>query len=264
MNHLSEEQVVLHHYQDDSAEEHAQAAQHLAECAECAQELRRISAVLSAVNEQTFPVPQRTEDHGREVWSRIHAQLPAKRPRSDWRAWFAPRRLVFAGSAIALLIVAFLAGRVSKPGPTPGGETIAHEKVRDRILLVNVGDHLEKTQMMLIELSNTDAQGGRVDIGPEQQQARELLAANRLYEQSARKYDEPAVRSVLDDLERVLVEVANSPEEMSAAQLRQIQEQIDAQGLLLKVRVINAKVNSKLKQDRQESGLTGKGKQTQL
>src|SRR5262245_46112014 len=114
MKHLNGEQLVLHHFGDATAEERAQATQHLQECPECARELERIAQVLSAVNEQTLPVPLPTEDYGREVWGRIHEQLPAKTPSSGWRAWLSPRRVVFAGSAVALLVVAFLMGRISR------------------------------------------------------------------------------------------------------------------------------------------------------
>jgi len=44
--------------------------------------------------------------------------------------------------------------------------------------------------------------------------------------------------SVLDELERVLVDVAHSPGEITNAQLESLQKRIEARGLLFKVRVV--------------------------
>ena len=44
MNHLSEEQIVLHYYGD--AEEAAEVQSHLAACPECRAEFARVQAIL--------------------------------------------------------------------------------------------------------------------------------------------------------------------------------------------------------------------------
>ena len=56
--------------------------------------------------------------------------------------------------------------------------------------------------------------------------------------------------SVLDDLERVLIEVANSPSTISSAQLEAIQHRIEAKGILFKIRVVGTQV-----QEREKSAL---------
>lgn len=261
MKHLNEQEMVLHHFGDDEGEAKTGAAAHLAACPECAAESARLSAWLEALREHAPAVPERGSEYGRELWVRISPGLEA-RSAAGWRAWLAPHRAGWAAAAAALLLVAFLAGRYTRVAPV--ATTVAQTEAgqgRDRILLIAVGDHLEQSQMILVELANAEAGRGPVNIAPERQRARELLAANRLYEQSARNADEVAVQSVLDDLERVLVEVANSPSELDGAQLRQIQQQIESQGLLFKVRVIGAKVQSKAQsRPRQEKTVTGKAK----
>jgi hypothetical protein len=44
--------------------------------------------------------------------------------------------------------------------------------------------------------------------------------------------------STLDELERVLLDIANSPDELTPAAFETIRKRIEAQGLLFKVRVV--------------------------
>ena len=111
----------------------------------------------------------------------------------------------------------------------------------ERIILVTVGEHLERSQMLLVEIMNADGKGP-TDLSTEQQQARDLLDANRLYRQSAQRTGDPAITRTLDELERVLVEVANGPSEVSDQELNSLRKQIESQGLLFKIRVIGSKV----------------------
>jgi hypothetical protein len=247
-NHISQDELVLHYYGELAGTAKGNTEQHLHECAECQAEFAKLGQILSAVNEETFPVPPRADEFEARVWASIKPQLQEQRAGS-WKAWFAPQRLVWAGALAAVIVVAFLAGRVSKPPQqvaTQGGQS--GEKVRERIVLVAVGDHLEKSQMMLVELTNAEAGKGGFDMSGEQERARDLLTANRLYQQSAQKVGDPAVNKVLDDLERVLVEVANSPTDLNKQQLAELQQQIESQGLLFRVRVLESKVNSRVKE----------------
>ena len=79
--------------------------------------------------------------------------------------------------------------------------------------------------------------------------ARELLDDNYLYRASAQRAGDPQVAAVLDELGRVLAEIANSPSDIAPGDLRQIHQQIDSQDLLFKVRVVSAEVNSRVRQD---------------
>jgi hypothetical protein len=148
-------------------------------------------------------------------------------------------------AAAAALVLAFQVGRHWPAVPTaaPTAPAVA-EGGRERILLVAVGDHLERTQMLLVELSNAPTTEAR-DIGLEQHQAQELVSANRLYREAATQAGEPGVASVLDELERLLVEVARGPETLQPAALAQIQRRIESRGLLFKVRVLESRVRQK-------------------
>jgi anti-sigma factor RsiW len=246
MTHLNEEQLVLFHYGEESYREPAErrvVAAHLAACADCRASYEALQRVLAAVD--TVPVPERAEGYGSEVWSRLRPRLdsaPGKTTLSGWAWWFAPQRWVLAGGLAALLIVAFLLGRITQQEP-PATAGIS-QQVRERILMVAVGDHLERSQMILVELSNMPS-NGKVDISSEQRMAADLLGANRLYRQTALKAGEVGVASVLDQLERVLVEVANSPSEVSSKEFESLRRRIESQGILFKVRVIGSDVRQR-------------------
>jgi len=243
MNHLNEDELVLHYYGDLDAAAKTRASLHIGECKECAAEFARLEQVLAAVNDQTMPVPMRGESYGARVWANIADGLQEKKP-SLWNLWFAPQRLAFGGACVTVLIAVFILGRISKPGNEFTGATPPTVEYRNQVILFAVGQHLEKSQIVLMELTNADTTNGTLDISHEQEQARTLLTANRLYRQSAQKVSQPVVPEVLDELERVLVQVANSPSKLNNTELARIQKSIEAQGLLFKVRVVESNVKS--------------------
>jgi len=238
MKHLTEEELVQHYYKDE--DDAAASDTHLRECSTCREEFEKLSTTLDAMS--AFEVPERDEKYGEEVWNRIRAHLPEQEPRR-WFAWPQTRRWVAAGVMAGLLIAAFLLGRVSKPTSLTGPTDIAQKDAgrEKKVLLVALGDHLDRSQMILVELthaSHTDD----LDISSEQERAEELLAANRLYRQAAVRSGDADVAAVLDELERVLTEVAHEPSKLDGAELQAMQQRIEAKGILFKVRVIGSKV----------------------
>ena len=140
----------------------------------------------------------------------------------------------------ALLLGAFLAGRWQRGAAPAVAKNQNNQQIRERILLVAVGDHLERSQMVLAELDHAPDGKGKLDISGERQMAEDLLDDNRLYRQTARTTGDNSMASVLDDLERVLLEIAHSPSEISSQQLDDLREQIESRGLLFKVRVLGS------------------------
>ena len=236
MKHLTEEDLIA--YREGETAQREAIGGHIAECAECRAELERMDAVLNALN--AMPVPERGEDYGRRVWQQIAPRLPEKAGRW-WIPFVQPRRLGTAGVIVALIVAAFVAGRVTKKEPMQ--DTIASkEQVRGRVLVVAVGEHLGRSEMMLIELTNAEPRNRaqkQVNISAEQRRAEDLLQENRLYRQTALQEGDTRVVSMLDELERVLLDVAHSPDEVSPAQLATIQKKIEARGILFKVRVVS-------------------------
>jgi len=229
MKHLSEEELVLHYY----GEGEAGAAEHLRACEACRAGLESLARVLHAMD--GIEAPERSEAYGSRVWNQVAAQL--EKPRARWiTLWLAPRRVVAAAAMAALLIAAFLAGRVSQRRHQMAGLS---GPVRERIMLVAVGEHLEQSQMILVELMNSEPKGP-VDISEEQLRAQDLIGENRLYRQAALKSGDTRVSSVLDELERVLLDIAHSPSKLNSSEFEQIRQRIEAEGILFKIRVVGS------------------------
>ena len=241
MKHTNEEDLFA--YREGEMKGRETIAAHLQECGECRAELERMEEVFQALN--ALPVPDPGEEYGTKVWRQIADRLPERRM-NWWAGFFMPRRLMALGAAAALLVLAFYVGRMT--GPTAGGEEIVDaSKVRERVLLVAVGEHLGKSEMILMELSNAQpAEAGKslINISTTQKRAEDLVEENRLYRQTALNGGDNAMASTLDELQRVLLDVANSPAEVTPAQFESIQKRIAAQGILLKVRVVRQELRT--------------------
>ena len=241
MKHTNEEELFA--YREGEMKGRETIVAHLQECGECRAELERMEEVFRALN--ALPVPDPGEEYGTRVWRQIANRLPERRM-NWWARFFMPRRLMALGAAAALLILAFYVGR--KTGRKAGGEeTVDASKVRERVLLVAVGEHLGKSEMILMELSNAQpAEAGKslINISTAQKRAEDLVEENRLYRQTALNGGDNAMASTLDELQRVLLDVANSPAEVTPAQFESIQKRIAAQGILLKVRVVRQELRT--------------------
>jgi anti-sigma factor RsiW len=243
MNHLNEAELALHYYGD--ADDPAAVERHLAECGECRREMEQLRATLGMV---TLPVPERAERYEADVWHNVRAHLPEAPRRSWWSV--APRQWAVGGALATLVIAAFLMGRWWERGGVashPAVTQASGEKVRERVLLVAVGDHLDRSQMVLIELANTRP-GRTVDISAQQEAAQRLLDDNRLYRQTAAQVQDRAVADVLDQLEPLLVDLVHQPSTVSAAEFEDIRSRIEDKGILFKVRVLSSNVRERERQ----------------
>jgi hypothetical protein len=231
MKHVSEEDLA---FLAPGEETQGEVAEHLRSCSECRDRLdayrQTISLVASAER-----VPERSDSYGRDVWAALAPRLTPTL--AGWRVFFAPRRLAFTGVFALMLVATFLAGRFWSVGqPDPMRSNAA---VRERILVVALGEHLERSQAILIELANAP-EDGELDVSTEQARATDLVAANRLYRQSASREGEREVSAVLEQLERLLVDVAHGPSRLSPEDLSALRSRIEEQGVLFKVRVIGS------------------------
>jgi len=240
MTHLSEEELVLHYYGEEEGDTLA-AEQHLDTCGECRAVYTSLQRVLNVVDGLTLP--ERDAAYGERVWRRIEARIPARRRR--WTGWL-PARARWAAAATAmasLLVAAFFIGRSYTPARRVGAVANADPKAGERVLLVAVGDYLERSQMVLVELVNANPQHP-LDISAEQERAAGLVSESGLYRQTAEHVGDTAVADVLDDLDRVLLEIAHSPSRLSPGELETLRQRLEAEGILFKIRVLGANVRN--------------------
>jgi len=254
--HLSEEELILHHYGEIDRADEARVEGHLGECGECQAAKAQLHRVLTMV-ETAAPVEARP-GFERDVWARLEPALGEDRTanrESSWRAFFWFPQWALAGGVAALVFAAFMAGRFSggvPAGITPETGSIAAASP-ERVLHAAVGDHLDRTQIMLSELVNNDVDQADAFAG-EQERASDLVAVNRLIRQSAAQSGDEGVADVLEDLERVLLEIANAPADVTSNELSDLKSRISAQDLLFRVRVIASEMRNRTRTDREAGG----------
>ena len=240
MKHVEEERLILHYYGEADGKE--EIAGHLDRCELCRREFDSLRRLLDTMSE--LPAPERGEAYGREVWRRIQPDLV--RPKATLIR-FPSRRWISCAAVAAMLVLAFYIGRFTQHPAAPPQQAAVPPQVRERILLVAVGDHLERSRIVLAELAN--ASGPRaVDISSERDRAQDLLEENRLYRQTASQSGDSQTAGMLDELERVLAEVAHSPSEISSPELERLRSRIEDQGLMFKVRVVESNIRSRVEE----------------
>jgi hypothetical protein len=97
--------------------------------------------------------------------------------------------------------------------------------------------------MVLVELANANPKVS-LDISSEQERAADLVSESRLYRQTADHTGNRAVASVLDDLDRVLVEISHAPSRISPEELEKLRQRLEAEGILFKIRVLGSNVRN--------------------
>jgi hypothetical protein len=240
MNHFNEEELIDYRYGESASAD--AIAHHLGECSDCANSYAAIVRDLAEINTPATPV--RDADYGQQVWDGIRGSLRAY-PAAEKKRWFSfnpgNQWKGFAAAAACALVIttAFFAGRQwehRKP-QQPVANNVTSDQGKERVVLVVLGDHLDRSERLLVELKHAEPS----TEGSMQTEARDLLAANRLYRESVKSSD-PTLANALDHLERVLIEVSNEPAGLSQARLDELQKEMNTDGLLFEVRVLRSRV----------------------
>jgi hypothetical protein len=233
MTHLTEEDLILHYYGESADGGAAQA--HLDACTDCRAALGSLVRVLNVMD--TLPVPERAADYEARVWQRLVGA--GLRP-PFWRRNFI--RWPAAGLALASVLVAVtvIARPPAKP-PVRQARTAVLPK--EQILWLALGDYLDRSGIVLTELANA-SDGRKVDISAEQKRAAGLLTECRLYRQTAMRAEDQVIAEVLDELERVLVEVAHAPSRLDAAEADELRDRLRSEGVLFRIRVLSSTVRN--------------------
>ena len=250
MTHMAEDDLVALALDEATDDLRAAAEQHLPACADCTAAMAEIRATLAAT--AAVEVPDPGDEYGAQVWAAIESRLPSRERgvpapvAARWRPWLA------AAAALLMAAGGYWLGRhsvtpppagVGPVGTTASSAGVSAAGIRERVVLTALGEHLDRTERTLVELINSDP-GAQVDISAEQAWARDLLEANRIYRQSAGA-EGPALSQVLEDLEPVLMEIANSPSRLTSEQFETLRARIDARSLVFKVRVTGAGVRAR-------------------
>lgn len=236
MKHLTEEELIEHYYSEDFYK--AEAELHLQACRQCAQAYEDLGKLLVSV--RAPEAPARNAEYGAQVWQSIQGSLQPYSPKKKRFSFFWPQ-LAYAAACLLVLAGAFFAGRKWEHAHTSSVAAKLEPKAKERIVLFVLDNHLDRSERLLVQLNHASADGSEVDQ-PLQSEARQLLTDNRLYRQSIAHANDPLLNATLDHLQRVLLEVANSPDGLSSADLARIEKEMNTQNLLFQIRILRTKV----------------------
>jgi hypothetical protein len=233
MTHHSEDDLVLYYYGE--GRRRLDIERHLDGCPECSAVYRSIAGTLRLV--PVPDVPERDDSYSLEVWQRLRPRLPDQDGPS-WRAWIGWNWASMTASAIAIALVAFVAGRTwpQTDRTVPAGQPAEVADAAQRVRLAAIADHLERSERVLLDLVN--AEGQAVDLTDQQVWAADLIDSNRLYREAATRAGDTLVANVLDELERSLLEIVHGPSQPMAAELDDVRARVDAAALLFRVRIL--------------------------
>jgi len=252
MSHLREEELVEYFY--TKGDPGSPARRHVENCAECGQ---AYAALRTDLEEMEFAQPPaRDADYGERVWESLAPGLPAyAAPRRRWLRSGFLMGLSYATACGLLVTSAFIAGTLWEKNQThpTTATTPAPPAPREKVVLVVLGDHLDRSERLLVELKHADVDSAEM-VSPLREEARSLLAANRVCLKSATQGDDPELKTALDNLNRLLDELASQPEGLNSAAIARLQNEMNSDGLLFEVRVLRSRIP-----EGQSPGSTGAG-----
>jgi len=255
MKHASEGQLVEHFYGEGST----RVETHVKGCDQCARALADLAIDLA---ELKFPrLPAREASYGEQVWQSIAPSLPAypKRKRSwlntIWQDHLPSKAALGRGLGLAtacslVLAGAFFAGRFwehKKQAPVamaPNPVQPHQKQPPQRVVVVVLGDHLDRSERLLVELKHADADSAEI-VNPLRDEARSLLAANRTFRQETSQTDDPELATALKHLDKVLTELANQPSGLNGPALEKLQNEMKSDSLLFEVRVLRSRTTNR-------------------
>jgi predicted anti-sigma-YlaC factor YlaD len=248
MKHLTDEQLIEHYLAEGA--NRVVVETHLRICSRC----ERVYEEISNAMEAHAPVPPaRERGYGERVWQSIQGEL-LPYPTKPKRSYFSWPRLALAGACLLGIAAAFIGGSRWERSRTHPSQAANPARERERVVLIILDDHLDRSERLLVQLNHAGAEGSDLNDSL-QAEARQLLPDNRLYRQSVPAGDDPIMTAALDHLERVLLEIANTPDKLNGVDITRIEQAMNTESLLFQIRVLRARTSRRA--PKVESGLKG-------
>lgn len=245
---------LLYDYLTDAlpAAERTAVEQHCASCKTCASRRDAMRDTLFIVARPgDSPADARPEEFWDAFAQRVESTIAGRRraaPRPSWtgllddieRTIQLQWRTVagFAG-ALTILAVAFALWRLTPP-TTPPDRTDAGtiEPANTTLASTRVNQYLRKSKVLLVGLTNMETpEGTSLDLTTERQVSRELIQEARYLRQQPL---DTRSAELIDQLERILIELANMEEQTDLPNVEMIRSGIHRENLLFKIRMAQA------------------------
>lgn len=267
MNTIRDSDLILYHYRDGlDAAALAAIERALQQSPALQQRYAALRATLQAADAQPLPQPDAGFDE--RLWQRFEARLdaesasthtarePHRRTAAARRDTATPRRswLRPAASALALaaaLGLGFFLGRQPAQPPatttsiattsTSGDPASTPEKLSTRVLDAYVAAHLRETEgvvLTAVNSSNADLLAGNREL------AAALIDSNRLYAQAAQRAGNARLANFLQQLEPLLIELANPPAADPIQGSEGLRDYVDKSDVLFQLRAIQARMQA--------------------
>jgi hypothetical protein len=114
-------------------------------------------------------------------------------------------------------------------------------QTKQPIVVVVLDDHLDRSERFLVQLKHADLDSAPL-VWPMRDEARSLLAANKVCRQKAAQTSDPELTIALDHLDRLLAEAASESGGLNAGSIAKLQDEMNSDGLLFEVRVLRSRI----------------------
>lgn len=224
------EKIVLHLYGELSEEEAKTLTDHLAECAECADEFAYTKKVFLILDEtKTENVP---EANWEKCWSTIDVGIQGKGRKK--KSFFLFPGWAYASAALLIVFaVGFFFGRWALFQPPKSSSALLEGS--QSAMYPTIQEHFENLKPVLVEYANYTASPGNGKITIDKNIVRSLIIQNILLKRMIAEED-PSTKEILEDVDLVLREIANQ-EGDDAEVLAMIKALIQERGILYELEV---------------------------
>jgi anti-sigma factor RsiW len=237
-----------------SREEAAPLEEHLARCASCREDLRILREAVDFLPPGgAQPSNERDEQFWLSFPARVAERIAAERRSRTSRIaeagdrissflLFNGTRLIAGSGALAAIALAVVLLRWPAPsGPAPdAAEAVTPAVLQDAPATAKLHDYLKRSRVLLVGVSNMHAESGEaIDLSAERRQSRQLvieardLKRNPLDSRSAK---------LVGDLEKILIELANSSDRQNGPDVEIIRSGIRHHNLLFKIRMTESAI----------------------
>ena len=235
-------------------EETASLEEHLARCAACREDLRILREAIDLLpGTGTPPSEERDEQFWTSFPARVEERISeSRRPYTSFIANAADRitsfihyngtPLVAGSGALALIAFALLMFRPAQETEPARAETHEGAALTPEPEAVKLHNYLKKSRVLLVGVSNLRA-GGKtpIDLSVERRESRELVHEARNLKRNS--LDARSAKLV-GDLEKILIELANSDERHDVPDVEIIRSGIRHNNLLFKIRMTESALNA--------------------
>lgn len=237
-----EEQFVEALYGELTGEAAATFEAHLAECPRCARQFEQMQATLQMMDQREREIPPEGSDA--DFWDRLLPRLtePAVAdagPRHPLTRLSGKKWVYQLTAAAAILLLGVFIGRFglnNTPPPTPA-EALSQPETPER-LRVRAFQHLEKSKVLLLGLVNLDDENlseGSLDFTHYQKVSRQLIQESGYLKTALKDSRQQRLRQLLDDLEIVLLQIANLEAREDLTGIEIIRTGVERKGILFKI-----------------------------